>query len=95
MALRMEFSPFTGSSPQKIRRYFLLFRFPAHALNFAHHPQRIFTENLANIALRISLLQQRFGDFRNHRGVFHPVRHIGAVEIGPEPDVVRTDELTA
>src|SRR6266702_1998395 len=60
----------------------------AYALHLRHDPQSIFTENFLYVTLGIAFFQQRFGDVRQLCGVFHAIRHVGAVEVRTEADVV-------
>src|SRR5580693_3135555 len=55
--------------------------------------QRVATQNLLNVAIGITLLEKSVGDLRQVRYIVHAVRHVGAVEIGAEADVIRADEF--
>src|SRR5262249_21147261 len=58
------------------------------SLDRFHHPQNVAAEDLLDVRLGIPLPQQRVGDLRQFRHVFHTQRHRGAVEVGSEADVI-------
>ena len=54
------------------------------SLHILHEAERIATKNFADVASRNNLFEQRIGDFRKLRRIFHAEGHVGAVEIGAE-----------
>src|ERR1700720_752371 len=75
--------------PQLVLRLQLV----AHALHLLHHTERVLTQNLPNIFIRISLAQQRFRDLWQLRAVLQPIGHASSVKIGPETYMLSSDQL--
>ena len=62
-----------------------------HLLGLRQHPEGIFTENLADVLLRMTASQEFFGDFRIISHTIKPLGPAGdTVEIGAQANVVHT-----
>src|SRR6267143_4772214 len=61
----------------------------ADFLRLFHHAEYVAAENLANIVLLVALSQKRFRDFGQLGAIFQAFRHVRAIEIRAQPDVLR------
>jgi hypothetical protein len=68
-------------------------QFSAHPLGLLHDAQSILSENLSNVAVRIAFAQQRLGDFRQFGAIFHAVRHVRAIKIGTQADMLGANQF--
>src|SRR5438067_9118297 len=57
-------------------------------LDLLHHAQDIAAENFLDVRVGVALLEQRVGDLRQLRRVFHSDGHRRAIEVGSEADVI-------
>src|SRR6266436_9461796 len=60
----------------------------ADLLRLLHYAKNVAAQYLADVLFRISLAQQRFCDLGKLRAIFQAIRHVRAVEVRPQADVV-------
>ena len=64
------------------------FRVPGGSFHIAEKPKSVAAENFLDIGFGMASFEQRVGDARQVRRVFHAEGHAGAVEIRAEADVL-------
>src|SRR5712691_7631414 len=62
-------------------------------LDLLHHAQDVAAEDLLDVRLGIALLEQRVGDLRQLRRVFHSDWHRRAIEVGAKADMISARDL--
>src|SRR5712671_1498900 len=83
-------------SPRRIPlKLILRLELATDSLDLLHYTQRVLTQNIPNILVRIALAQQRLRDLRQLRAVLHPIRHRSSVKIRAQANVISADQFNS
>src|SRR6266481_5212887 len=87
---------FRSISPRCIPLKLLLrLEFVARPLHLLHYPQRVLTQNIPDILVRIAFAQQGLGNSRQFRAILHPFRHRSAVKIRAQANMVSANQFNS
>src|SRR5262249_54368793 len=65
-------TPASNRAGRRSIRFVVRAQAGCHSLDLRHHTESVLTEDLADVLIAVAAADERLGDLRQHRYVFHP-----------------------